>query len=186
MSLYGDPDPNFPDRDVNGKKYKFWYDQAFAEQKVRNRKEQEERLRQIRLANQEQETKQALTNQTTGGVDTKGCLGRIAVCVTVIGGIWAANNWDMVVEKSGEYVRGIRKDLKDKADKSEEETFVEKYLPFLIDGLEVDEEETEPETEKKNETSALQFNDNKTLVLYPEHALDGEKIINPQWRLQLV
>ena len=33
---------------------------------------------------------------------------------------------------------------------------------------------------KGNETSLLEFQDNKTLILYPEVALDREKLLNPQ------
>lgn len=173
--MYSDHNPHRPDRDINGKKYKRWYDRTFAEQAFKKKKADEEKLRQMRAQNQHG------TQESTPIIITgKGCIGRICVatifaatCVAValrdeIKDTW--QNREFIWENLDELKKYYDEDDSKKRD-SIQEAVQKRYR--------------EKKEAKRNSTSMLELEDNKTLILFPDHVVDQDNLLNPQWHLQL-
>lgn len=94
-------------------------------------------------------------------------------------------NWDEFIDGVTDFSKDVFDTVVDEVDEFIEGTFKTE------EENKSDEEHIELTPTKKVEPLftkrplAIHFNDNKTLILFPEHVVDQDNLINPQWRLQL-
>lgn len=169
--MYSEPDPYRPGYDKNGKKYKRWYERAFAEQAARDKKAHEEEMRKAYEGKKPKVNYQYYNNNnddSRGGGCLSGCGCLIVLGAVGIGSVFTKSEIKgfMKQVKKEIYVITHLKELKEKARKREKDS---------LDAL------------KNNKTSSLDFESDKALILCPNHVatLTDDNTLNPQWRLQL-